>query len=149
MSRLPLALFAVIVLGCRDDTTSPTGALDVTLALSRNTVAATDSVTVLIAATNPTNFPVTFRGSPGCFLTFLVNGVGGEPHGAAPLVCLAVLENISIDAGQTATITIPWALATNEGPLAAGSYQLVGGLRVAGQRGLNPVSAPALLIITP
>jgi hypothetical protein len=135
-----------LTIACSDGT-GPGSALATTVSLSRSLVTPFDSITVRIRLSNPTPRAIQIVGTTPCFITFTVQAAGRDPRSADPRACPAVLEEVTLRAGEVREVRIAWNLTVDGEPLPLGQYAVQAGLALADQAGLQALSEPKPLQI--
>lgn len=111
------------------------------------------TLTVTLAAVNPSWQTVEFLGSPDCFLGFRVETIDGRNLGGFQRPCPARLDAIVLEGGETRVVRLDWDLTTLNGPLAPGTYRVIAGVSVAGhvlpEAESRPVVLRVLVPLTP
>ena len=148
MTRFPVLTWATLVLGC-GEATAPTDSMVTTVLLRPASVSQTETLSIMVTTRNTSAFPVTLHGSSSCLLSFRVETLNGTSIDYPSLPCAAIMEDITIPAGDKVSTSIAWDLRTTAGPLSPGSYRVRGGLNLAGEQGLQGVGQPAELTVRP
>jgi len=136
--------------------TEPAGRVDVTVAVSRDTlVQLTDTLVIQVRALNPTTDTLRFDGG-GCLLQFEIHDADGQLVAPDLLACPAVLRHVRLAPGDSLTARFQWygeRWTSRISPpppelLPGGRYQIFGILDAIGDRQRSQPQAVALLVRT-